>query len=261
MLLMLGLALGGTCAASAAMAVLWLVQRRTRNAGIVDAGWALTVGVLAVAYAVLAHGWPGRRLAIAVVMGLWSVRLGAYILQDRVIGRPEDARYTALRREWGAQTETRLFRFFQIQAAAAAFFALPALLASADPHTGLRASEWAALVLWGLAFAGERAADRQLQRFREDTGNKGRTCRDGWWRYSRHPNYFFEWLMWVAYALFAAMSPWGFIALACPAAMLYFLLRVTGIPTSEAQALRSRGDDYRRYQETTNAFFPWWPRA
>ena len=83
----------------------------------------------------------------------------------------------------------------------------------------------------------------------------------GLWRYSRHPNYFFEWLVWIAYAMFALASPWGWISLACPAVMLYFLLRVTGIPATEAQALKSRGDDYREYQRTTSAFVPRRPKA
>ena len=114
-----------------------------------------------------------------------------------------------------------------------------------------------ALVLWTCAVAGETVADRQVERFRSDPANRGRTCQDGLWRYSRHPNYFFEWLIWVALALFAYPSPAGTMALACPVAMLCLLLRVTGIPATEAQALRTRGEEYRRYQQTTSVFVPW----
>lgn len=108
---------------------------------------------------------------------------------------------------------------------------------------------------------GESVADRQLDRFRRDPANKGRVCRVGLWRVSRHPNYFFEWLLWVAYFTFALASPGGWLTAYCPALMLYFLFRVTGIPTTEAQALRSRGDDYRECQRTTSAFVPWFRRA
>ena len=83
----------------------------------------------------------------------------------------------------------------------------------------------------------------------------------GLWRYSRHPNYFFEWLVWVAYCVFAWPSPWGWATIYCPLLMLFFLFRVTGIPMTEEQALRSRGDDYRDYQRTTSAFVPWFPKA
>jgi steroid 5-alpha reductase family enzyme len=243
------------------MAALWVVQRSTRNAGIVDVGWTLSVGACAVAAAVLLDGWTGRRVAIGTVMGIWSARLGLYLLRDRVIGREEDGRYADLRRAWGSQADARFFWFFQAQALAAVFFALPALLAARNATPHLDPLEGAALVLWLLAFAGERTADRQLEHFKADRANRGRTCRGGLWRYSRHPNYFFEWLMWVAYAAFAVASPWGWLAFACPATMLYLLFRVTGIPATEAQALRSRGEDYRQYQQTTSAFFPWIPHA
>lgn len=81
------------------------------------------------------------------------------------------------------------------------------------------------------------------------------------WRYSRYPNYFFEWLIWVVFALVALASPYGYVGLVSPALILYFLLRVTGIPATEAQAIRSRGEEYRQYQRTTSAFVPWFPKA
>ena len=256
-----GILAGGLLAVSAAMAALWFVQRRTHNAGIVDVGWAFSVGALAILAAVLFDGWIGRRLAVAAIMGIWSARLGSYLLRDRVLGRPEDGRYAEMRRGWGASADRELFWFFQTQALAAVFFALPAWLSSAHDAVGLSVIEQVALVLWVVAFAGELTADHQLEQFKHDVSSRGRTCRIGLWRYSRHPNYFFEWLMWVAYALFAVTSPFGWLALACPLAMLYFLFRVTGIPLAEAQALRTRGDDYRQYQRTTSAFVPWPPKA
>ena len=254
----LGLSLVGT---STVMFLTWMVQLRTRNAGVVDAVWALSIGALALLFAALADGWSGRRLAIATVMGLWSARLGIYLLRDRVIGKPEDGRYTALRREWGSMAPLRMLWFFQTQALAAVFFALPAFVASANRIARFSIVEVLTLVLWTAAFSGEVVADHQLERFKTDARNRGRTCRMGLWRYSRHPNYFCEWLMWVAFALFACTSPFGAATILCPLAMLYLLLSVTGVPLAEAQALRSRGDDYRRYQQTTNRFFPWRPRT
>ena len=117
------------------------------------------------------------------------------------------------------------------------------------------------VAIWAIGVAGEAVADAQLARFRADPGHRGRTCRAGLWRYSRHPNYFFEWLTWWAYVAIAWGAPHGWVALFGPAVMLLFLFKVTGIPYTEAQALRSRGDDYRAYQRTTSAFVPWFPRA
>ena len=254
----LGMSLLG---AAAVMFLVWTLQLRTRNAGVVDAVWALSIGALAFVFAALADGWSGRRLAIATVMGLWSARLGIYLLRDRVIGKPEDGRYTDLRREWGANAQLRMLWFFQTQALAVVFFALPAFISSLNATQRFSFVELLALALWTVAFSGEVVADHQLERFKADVRNRGRTCRVGLWRYSRHPNYFCEWLMWVAFALFACASPFGAVTMLCPLAMLYLLLRVTGVPLAEAQALRSRGDDYRRYQQTTNRFFPWRPRT
>jgi steroid 5-alpha reductase family enzyme len=129
-----------------------------------------------------------------------------------------------------------------------------------NPSPELSPIEYLGAALWLLAVSGEIASDVQLSRFKADPRNKGKTCRAGLWNLSRHPNYFFEWLIWMAFALFALASPYGYLGLLSPALILFFLFKVTGIPATEAQALRSRGDDYRRYQETTSAFVPWFPR-
>jgi steroid 5-alpha reductase family enzyme len=100
-------------------------------------------------------------------------------------------------------------------------------------------------------------ADQQLKRFRQDPANKGKVCQTGLWNYSRHPNYFFEWLVWVAFFLAAAATPLGWLTVYCPALMLYFLFRVTGIPATEEQSIRTKGEAYREYQRTTSVFVPW----
>jgi steroid 5-alpha reductase family enzyme len=138
---------------------------------------------------------------------------------------------------------------------------LPFLLAARNPNPGLSPVEWAGAALWTLAFAGELTADAQLSAFKSRPGNKGRTCQAGLWRFSRHPNYFFEWVVWMSFALFALASPHGWLGFLSPALILYFLLRVTGIPATEEQALRSRGEEYRRYRQTTSAFIPWFRKA
>jgi steroid 5-alpha reductase family enzyme len=120
--------------------------------------------------------------------------------------------------------------------------------------------EYAGAVLWVFAFLGEVLADAQLARFKANPVNRGKVCDLGLWRFSRHPNYFFEWLIWVSYALFALASPHGYLGLISPALILFFLLKVTGIPATEAQALRSKGEAYRRYQQTTSVFIPWIPK-
>ena len=172
----------------------------------------------------------------------------------------EDGRYQQLRHEWAARFAPKMFGFFQLQAASVVLLGVPFLLPVLDARVGWSPLEVAGIVLWCVAVGGESLADAQLAAFRRDPANRGRVCDAGLWRYSRHPNYFFEWLVWVAYFLFALSAPAGWLAIIGPAAILFLLLRVTGIPLTEEQSLRSKGDAYRRYQARTSAFVPWFPR-
>jgi steroid 5-alpha reductase family enzyme len=251
----------GTAAVCALMFILWLLHFPMRNAAIVDGGWAGGLALLAILYAALGDGYEPRRLLIGVMGAVWGLRLSLYLVLTRVIGHPEEGRYVELRRKWVTNIPLKFLAFFEFQALLCVLLSIPFLVSARNPQGRLSPLEFAAPVLWVLALAGESLADRQLHRFKLDPASKGKTCRIGLWRYSRHPNYFFEWLIWVSYALFALASPGGLYALSAPALMLYFLFRVTGIRPTEKQALRTKGDDYRRYQQSTSAFFPWFPKG
>jgi len=244
------------------MAATWIVAVRIRNAGIVDIAWSAAFGPIALLYALAGDGWAPRRWLLAAMVILWSTRLATYLWR-RVMGHhpEEDTRYRELRRTWAPRADARFFWFFEAQGLAAVGLSLPFAIAAVNLAPDLATLEWAGVALWAIGLAGESLADAQLARFKADAANRGRVCQVGLWRYSRHPNYFFEWLIWCGYGVFALGSPWGVLALACPAVMLYLLLRVTGIPALEAAALRSRGDAYRDYQRTTSAFVPWFRRS
>jgi steroid 5-alpha reductase family enzyme len=248
-------------AAAAAFTLLFYVARRLNNFGIVDIAWALGFGPVALIYAWNGSGAATRRIAIATMAGLWSARLGGYLAR-RVLGHHpvEDGRYQQLRRAWGEQLHPKMFCFFQTQAALLVLLSVPFLLAAQNAAPGWHPRELLGLVLWLLALGGEALADAQLARFKRDPRQRGRVCDVGLWRLSRHPNYFFEWLVWVAFALFASASPWGWVSAYCPALMLFFLLKVTGIRYTEDQLLRSKGEAFRKYQQRTTAFVPWFPK-
>jgi steroid 5-alpha reductase family enzyme len=243
------------------MALVWRLAIRIGNAGIVDIAWSAGFAPVAIFFAVAAGGALPRRALIAAMVSVWSLRLGAYLYRRVSAHHPlEDRRYARLRSEWGAQAERKMFGFFQLQAALLALLAVPWLLVCLNPRAELQPVEWRGCLLWLIAISGEALADRQLQRFRADPGHRGAVCQIGLWRYSRHPNYFFEWLVWVAYFVVALGSPWGWLTLYCPALMLYFLLRVTGIPLTEQLSRQSKGAAFADYQRRTSAFVPWFPK-
>jgi steroid 5-alpha reductase family enzyme len=250
---------GAACVA-ALMLALWLIHLQTGNAAIVDAGWAGGLALLGILYATLGGGYWLRSAIIAAMAAAWGLRLALYLLVTRIIGHPEEGRYRELRRQWKTNIPFKFLLFYQFQALVCLLMSIPFLAAARNPAPGISALEWSAAIVWAFAMLGEAAADAQLNRFKSNPVNKGHTCQIGLWRYSRHPNYFFEWLIWMAFALFGLASPGGYWGFLSPALILYFVLRVTGIPATEAQALRTRGDEYRRYQKNTSAFIPWFRR-
>jgi steroid 5-alpha reductase family enzyme len=254
------LVLIGWAAMALVMAAMYLLARAIHNAGLVDAAWAAGIAALAVFYAVTAGGDPARRILTACLAGAWGLRLATYLTINRVIGAEEDGRYQMLRQRWADKAERNFLLFFQVQALWAVLFSIPLLPAMASDVPAGQWHDVAAVAVWLLAVGGESLADRQLSRFRRRPDSRGTTCREGLWRYSRHPNYFFEWLHWFTYPLLAWPAAGWWVALGGPVVMLLFLYKITGIPYTEKRALASRGEDYRRYQRTTSALIPWPPK-
>jgi len=240
----------------------WRLSARKDNYSFVDVTWALAFAPLAAWYAVTGAGWLPRRAAIAVLVGLWSLRLGLHLWRRVAAHHPrEDARYAVLREKWRAHPRRAFLFFFLAQAVLVWLLMLPVYLIANQPAQGFHALEIAGLALWFGALIGEALADAQLARFLKSTRDPAAVCDSGLWRYSRHPNYFFQSLLWWGLFLMALPAPWGWAALAAPLAMLHFLLHVTGIPLTEKLSLQKRGEAYRRYQRTTSALVPWFRSA
>ena len=241
------------------MLALWFRQRGGGRAGDVDVAWALGLASAAVVHAVAGSAPLPRRVLVACIGAAWAVRL-AWHLHRRLARRGEDGRYAALREELGERADRWLLGFFVFQALLVPVLGIAFGVAASAQRAALDVWDAAGLLVWVVAAAGEAVADAQLAAFVRDPANKGRTCRRGLWRYSRHPNYFFEWVHWLAWPLLAFGAPLWWLAVLPAVLMLVLIVRVTGIPPTEAQSLRSRGDDYRAYQRTTSAFVPWRPR-
>jgi steroid 5-alpha reductase family enzyme len=251
---------------SLAMAFAWFVQWRSRNASWVDAIWTFASGFGGAAYALLsapAGAPPWRHYVIAALSAAWALRLGGYIVTRAATGH-EDPRYTALRRQWGNGYQGRMFAFLQLQALIACVLAVSVGLGAANPVRGLRELDIVGVIILVLAVGGEGLADRQLQRFRANPENRGRICDTGLWAWSRHPNYFFEWLVWIGFVLFAlnfaGQHPWGWAAMGAPIMMYWLLVYVSGVAPVEQAMEKSRGAAFARYAARVSKFFPWPPK-
>jgi len=256
--LVIGLAL------SALMSIAWVVQQRTGNSGWVDTIWTFSVGLVGAVSAVWPLAGPvshPRQWMVAGLVAIWSLRLGTHIAM-RSVGIADDPRYAAFAGEWGLAAPRRMLLFLQQQAWGSIPLVFAVFVAAHVPDAALRAQDYLGALVLFAGIAGEAIADGQLKAFRSDPANKGRVCDVGLWRWSRHPNYFFEWLGWLAYPVIA-LSPdysWSVATLLAPLFMYWILVHVTGIPPLEQQMLRSRGERYRAYQSRTSAFFPSPPR-
>jgi steroid 5-alpha reductase family enzyme len=244
------------------MFLVWLWSYRIKNAGVVDIFWSYNFPVIAIILLLLAPGFETRKQLICGMVIIAGTRLGTH-LAVRVLKhlRQEEPRYAQIRKEWGKNAEVKMALFFQMQAISNVLLAIPFFIITLNKNPKLGILEYAGAVLWLISVIGEATADAQLASFKKAPSNKGSVCDTGLWGYSRHPNYFFEWLMWVSYFVFALGSPYGYLAIISPAIILYLLLKVTGIPATEEQSLRSKGEAFKKYQQKTSAFVPWFKKS
>ena len=248
-------------AALAAIAMLalagWVISMRLRNAGVVDSLWPLFFLLAAGVYTAVTGAEGARASLLLALVALWSLRLSGY-LTWRNWREPEDRRYQAMRarNEPGFDWKS-LYLVFGLQAALAWIIAMPLFAALSGDGT-LDALDAVGSVLWLAGFAFETIADAQLARFKADPANRGRVLASGLWRYTRHPNYFGEALLWWGYFTIAAAAGGAWTVFA-PLLMTILLVKVSGVALLEKD-IGERRPDYRAYIERTNAFIPWRPR-
>lgn len=240
----------------------WIVAEKVRNYSLVDAAWAFGIGLTAVLWLGIVGDFGIKQQVAAGLIAAWSLRLGGHLQRRIRRAHPEeDPRYVKLREVWEGRVSSAFFWFFQAQGISVVLLALPFLIIAADPAGAWGGWETAGLVVAVTGLAGEALADAQMSGFKARNSDSKAVCQEGLWRYSRHPNYFFEAVIWTGFYVYACGSPWGWAMVYAPAVIIYLLLKVTGIPPTEAAAVRRKGDAYRLYQMTTSPFIPWRPRA
>ena len=251
------LVLADTVIASVLFALVWAVCVRVKNYGFLDVTWTLSIGLLALIDGLVGTGDAERRTLFTCVALAWSLRLGLFVLARVLHHHPsEDKRYRSLREQW--KTPLAFLVFFELQAVIAVIFSTPFLSAAVARDRPVALPEWLGLGVAVVGIVGEAVADWQSQAFKKKShGGQHKVLDVGLWRYSRHPNYFFEIIAWVGFAIASASLPGGWVGIACPLLISYFLLRVTGVPLTEKHSVETHGDDYRRYQRTTSMLIPW----
>ncbi len=253
----------------AAMVLFWIWGRIRNNYGVIDVGWGIVNSGIIWVYFVLSSE-EGFQLPflrpldppslLTAMITLWGLRLSIFLWWTRIRpGHPEDKRYNAFRKDYGDKVHrkffTNVFLFQGLLAFVLTSPFLPVFILSPPPKEILR---YTGIGLFCIGLIGEVLSDFQLSRFARNPANKRKVCNIGLWKYSRHPNYFFEWVVWLGMSLVASEVHWIGIF---PALFMYILLvHITGIPYAEKYSLQSRGEAYKEYQRTTSAFFPWFPQ-
>ena len=254
------------------MSLLWCIGLRIRNAGLVDFGWPSGFTAIALYYACIGDAPWERKAIIAAMYCVCGARFMLGWL-SRNIRDGEDRRWQYWRDRWRngdglfgiRSVGVNLFAFYHAQTFATLLVLIaPVSLACYNTDSRMHVLEWIAVAAWGVSFLLENIADFQLDRFRKQSSGSATVCRTGLWRFSRHPNYFFEFLIWVSYAVFALPSATRaadyLVLMLVPIVAFWFLVHFTGIPITELASLQRRGKPYAQYQAETNRFFPWFPR-
>lgn len=238
------------------------IERRTGNSGWIDVVWTFGLGATGMLGALLPFGTGplGRRFFVAALVAVWAFRLGLHIA-GRAKGISDDPRYARMKRDWGPQAPAKMARLLQLQALASVPLASGVVLAAHNPAALGQPQDALGLAIFIVGILGGAIADRQLRGFAQS--GLGGVCDTGLWALSRHPNYFFESVLWCAYAVIASAIayPIGWLAWLAPASITLLLVRVSGIPPLEEHMLAKHGDAYRDYQQRTSAFIPLPPKG
>ncbi|MEO8401490.1 MAG: DUF1295 domain-containing protein [Gammaproteobacteria bacterium] len=239
------------------MLFVWILSRLLKNPSIVDLAWVIILMISGLMYlGIQPH--HSRLIVIGLLLFLWGIRLTSYLWLTRVSKGMVDKRYSQLEDAWNSASAMR--HLFNCQLQGIFIFVISSVFFFASYETTNTFSRWdyAACVLVVISILGEALADMQLHHFKKH--NPGKVCNIGFWYHSRHPNYFFEWLIWCGFALFGLQNPDGWMGFLSPILLYIIMTEITG-PVTERGSAESRGQLYLSYQETTAMFFPWFKKV
>lgn len=240
------------------MTIFYTISRLVGKISVIDIGWGLGFVLVAALNLWLAETVTIRGIILTVLVSGWGLRLAAHIYR-RNRGQPEDRRYKKMKQNWGESAWWKSFtNVFLLQAGLLLSIAYPLLLVHAHPQTGLKITDYVGIGIWVIGFFFEVVGDYQLDRFiREEKEYSGQVMTKGLWKYTRHPNYFGEALLWWGVFLMAVSVPYGWLGFFSPLVIDYLLLKVSGVPLVEERY--AGNEEFQAYAERTNKIIPWFP--
>ena len=232
------------------MTIVWLIYMRIKNPGIVDVAWSLGIMLIGI---YLAHPVTLLHKITLGLLIMWALRLSGYLMTTRILKGEKDKRYLSLQKKWKT-VAINFFLNYQLQAVLQVLVGMGvySIFLGYAPITWLSCIAIAVIIT---GIIGETVADYQLSQFKADHAGQKKVCNRGVWKQSRHPNYFFDWLVWLGFAILSIGSPYAAIAWISPITMYIIFNHITG-PLTEKQSLASRGDLYLEYKQVTPMFFP-----
>lgn len=240
------------------MTIIFIVALIRKDNSVADIAWGIGFILVAVLTLFLEKGFTARQILVTALVSIWGARLAIHIFV-RNRGRGEDFRYTQWRKEWGKWFVLRSYlQVFILQGLFLLIIAYPIMLVNRSQETGISFFDIIGALIWAVGFVFETVGDFQLLRFKRNPENKGKIMNRRLWKYTRHPNYFGESVMWWGIFLIALPVKNGWTALVSPVLITFLLLRVSGVILLEK---KYRGNkDYEEYARTTSAFLPWFPK-
>ncbi|HMA62787.1 MAG TPA: DUF1295 domain-containing protein [bacterium] len=241
------------------MTVLWIVSIFIKNVSIVDIFWGFGFVMLAWFYFFQTDGFFTRKIILLTLVTIWGLRLSIYI-GWRNWGEGEDYRYQEFRKKHGKKYWWySFFQTFLLQGVLMTLVSAPLLGAQISAqNASLGFLDFLAIIVWVIGFTFEAGGDFQMARFKGNPDNKGKVLNTGFWRYTRHPNYFGDSAQWWGYGLFsiAAGSYWPVLG---SILMTFLIIKISGVALLE-KSLKDKKPEYREYVEKTSAFLPWFPK-
>jgi len=242
------------------LTILWLISVFIKNVSIVDIFWGLGFLFINLYYFLASDEFYTRKIILLVLVTLWALRLSIY-LAWRNIGKGEDYRYQEFRKKYGEERYwwVSFFQVFLLQGILIVLVSLPLLATNFETQNDyLNLFDYLAILFWVIGFIFESAGDYQLSKFKMNPNNKGKVLNTGLWKYTRHPNYFGDTMVWWAYAIFSIVSQnyWSFIG---SIIMTLLIVKVSGVALLE-KSLKDKKLEYLEYIRKTNSFFPWFPK-